>query len=43
MDDDDDGFLPDQRHTVVSAILLLRLNALYQQSLNAADIAARES
>ena len=43
MDDDGDGFLPDQRHTDVSAILLLRLNALYQQSLNAADIAAHES
>ena len=42
-DDDGDGFLPGQRHAIVSAILLLRLNAFHQQSLNAADITIRDS
>ena len=43
IDDGSDGFLHGQRHDIVSAILLLRLNALYQQPLNATDIAAHGS
>ena len=38
IDDDGDGFFPGQRHAAVSAILLLRLNVVHQQSLNAANI-----
>jgi len=43
IDDDGDGFLPGQRHAIVSAILLLRLNVVHQQSLDAASITIRDS
>jgi len=41
IEDDGDGFFPGQRHDIVSAILAQC--ALYQQSLDPADIAARDS
>jgi len=41
IEDDGDGFFPGQRHDIVSAILAQC--ALYQQSLDSADIAARDS